>query len=327
MWTRRQLKDNAKKILSKNYWKAFLVTLLLLTITGGGSGSFSGASSGISSFGTVMGRTSRDKKIEETSTEKSGTEDNDGDMNFKVGIGGGKKVNVKVKGGKVYVEDKEVKPGEDGTIEVDGKKINVREHVKETGEVFFKSFLGALKMILVVFGILLLFIAIIGAILTILVLNPLMVGGYNYFNRLHEGTSKFTNLFGGFKKGHYKASVRNMFLKDLYEFLWSLLFIIPGIIKSYSYWMVPYITADNPELSASRAFEISRKTMSGDKWRTFVLQLSFIGWDILASIPFGLGHYFLAPYKQTTYAELYATLKQKAIANGIATEEELTVAA
>ena len=118
-----------------------------------------------------------------------------------------------------------------------------------------------------------------------------------------------------------------MFLKGLYETLWSMLFIIPGIIKSYSYWMVPYITAANPNLSASRAFEISKKTMNGNKWRTFVLQLSFIGWDLLAALTFGIGYYFLAPYKETTYAELYAALKEKAITSGIATEEELAIAA
>ena len=327
MWSRKELKGNAKKILSLNYWKAFLVTLILITFCGAGAESGAGFSSGMSSMATVMGRNSRNQKTEVTSTEKSGTENNDGDMNFKVGIDGGKKVTVKIKGDKIYVEDKEVKPGTDGTIEIDGKKINVRDSVREHGEVFFKSFTGAIVMFLAIFGIIIVLIMIIGALLSIFVLNPLRVGGYNYFNRLHEGTSRFANIFGGFKHGHYKASVRNMFLKDLYEFLWSLLFIIPGIIKSYSYWMVPYLTADNPNLSASRAFEISKKTMKGDKWRTFVLQLSFIGWVLLCILSFGIGAYFLAPYQEATFAELYAALKQKAIANGIATEEELAVSA
>ena len=327
MWSRKELKGNAKKILSKNYWKAFLVTLILITFCGAGAGSGASFSSGTSSMATVMGRNSRNQKTEVTSTEKSGTENNDGDMNFKVGIDGGKKVTVKIKGDKIYVEDKEVKPGTDGTIEIDGKKINVRDSVREHGEVFFKSFTGAIVMFLAIFGIIIVLIMIIGTLLSIFVFNPLRVGGYNYFNRLHEGTSKFTNIFGGFKHGHYGASVRNMFLKDLYEFLWSMLFIIPGIIKSYSYWMVPYLTADNPNLSASRAFEISKKTMKGDKWHTFVLQLSFIGWVLLCILSFGVGAYFLAPYQEATYAELYATLKQKAITNGIATEEELAVAA
>ncbi|MCR5340503.1 MAG: DUF975 family protein, partial [Saccharofermentans sp.] len=185
----------------------------------------------------------------------------------------------------------------------------------------------ALGIFAVVFAVLMFFLCVIGTLLEIFVMNPIKVGGYNFFNRQREGTSRFTNIFGGFTHGHYKASIRNMFLKDLYEFLWSMLFIIPGIIKSYSYWMVPYITAANPNLSASRVFEISKKTMSGEKWRTFVLQLSFIGWELLAILTFGVGAYFLAPYQETTYAELYAVLRQKAIANGIATEEELAIAA
>ena len=185
----------------------------------------------------------------------------------------------------------------------------------------------AIGVFAVVFAVIMFFVCVIGTLLDIFVINPVRVGGYNFFNRQREGTSKFTNIFGGFAHGHYKASIRNMFLKDLYEFLWSMLFIIPGIIKSYSYWMVPYITAANPNLSASRVFEISKKTMSGEKWRTFVLQLSFIGWELLAILTFGIGAYFLAPYQETTYAELYAVLRQKAIANGIATEEELAIAA
>ena len=337
MWTRKQLKDNAKKILSKNYWKAFLVTLVLITVTGAGASGYSSMSSGISSFSSSRARSSHrsDTKItlnadkendKDNDKDANGSED-DGSFSFKVGIDGSKKVRVTVKDNKIYVEDKEVTPGTDGTIEIDGKKINVKEYIKDDAEVFAKGFAGALVMFFVIFGFIIMIVCIIGTLIDIFVINPVRVGGYNFFNRQREGTSRFTNIFGGFAHGHYKASVRNMFLKGLYETLWSMLFIIPGIIKSYSYWMVPYITAANPNLSASRAFEISKKTMNGDKWHTFVLQLSFIGWDLLAALTFGVGYYFLAPYKETTYAELYAALKQKAIANGIATEEELAIAA
>ena len=339
MWTTKSLKEKAKKILSKNYWKAFLVTLVLITVTGAGTSGFSSAGSSIgNSFGRSVNRSSNNNNNTKISlnTDKENDKDNDKDVNgseddgsfsFKVGIDGGKKVRVTVKDNKIYVEDKEVTPGTDGTIEIDGKKINVKEYIKDDAEVFAKGFAGALVMFFVIFGFIIMIVCIIGTLIDIFVINPVRVGGYNFFNRQREGTSRFTNIFGGFAHGHYKASVRNMFLKGLYETLWSMLFIIPGIIKSYSYWMVPYITAANPNLSASRAFEISKKTMNGDKWHTFVLQLSFIGWDLLAALTFGVGYYFLAPYKETTYAELYATLKQKAIANGIATEEELAIAA
>ena len=364
MWTRRQLKENAKKILSKNYWKAFLVTLVLITITGAGTSGFSSAGSSIgNSFGRSIGKSSN-------SNTKITTTDNSSDKkgfngNFDVDIDGKGKVNVKIEDGKIIVNGEEVagKNGEvkiningktyeindkDGKVSFDGKNINIGDASGsvdiEDGKVVIKDkdskvifsgdvdqgkkeIIAALGIFAVVFSVAIFIICVFGTLIDIFVINPVRVGGYNFFNNQHDGTSKFTNIFGGFAHGHYKASVRNMFLKGLYEALWSMLFIIPGIIKSYSYWMVPYITAANPNLSASRAFEISKKTMNGDKWHTFVLQLSFIGWDLLALLTFGVGYYFLAPYKETTYAELYATLKQKAITNGIATEEELAVAA
>ncbi|MBQ2067167.1 MAG: DUF975 family protein, partial [Clostridiales bacterium] len=105
--------------------------------------------------------------------------------------------------------------------------------------------------------------------------------------------------------------------------LWSLLFLIPGIIKSYSYFMVPYIAADNPELPSSRVFEISKQTMKGEKWNLFVLQLSFILWHLGCLITCGFGYLFLTPYLEATYAELYACLKTKAMREGIIAEGEL----
>ena len=372
MWTRKQLKENAKKILSKNYWKAFLVTLVLITITGAGSGAFSGASNGVSSFSNSMYKSRHDSDTKIVLDKDSDNKDQDKDKNkdskdvdLNIIAGDNKKFSIKIDNGKVFINDKEINGeqseikfnvngktfvynSKDGSVEFDGNKFNIGDTSgsisydggklvikdEDNNTVFSgdlndgKKAVGvALGIFALIFAVLMFFICIIGTLLDIFVINPVKVGGYNFFNRQREGTSRFTNIFGGFARGHYKASIRNMFLKDLYEFLWSMLFIIPGIIKSYSYWMVPYITAANPNLSASRVFEISKKTMNGEKWRTFVLQLSFIGWELLAILTFGIGGYFLAPYQETTYAELYAVLRQKAIANGIATEEELAIAA
>lgn len=369
MWTRKQLKENAKKILSKNYWKAFLVTLVLITITGAGSGAFSGASNGVSSFSNSMYKSKHDSDTKIVLDKDSDNKDQEKESGkrgeFNVDLDEGGKFSIKIDGGKIYINDREITSedgdakvvingrtfsvnGRDGKVRFNGNEFNIGDAdgsvsfekgkliIKDgDGSIVFSSNLDegreavgvALGIFAVVFAVLMFFICVIGTLLDIFVINPVRVGGYNFFNRQREGTSKFTNIFGGFARGHYKASIRNMFLKDLYEFLWSMLFVIPGIIKSYSYWMVPYITAANPELSASRVFEISKKTMNGEKWRTFVLQLSFIGWDLLTILTFGIGGYFLAPYKETTYAELYAALRQKAIAGGIATEEELAIAA
>lgn len=87
-------------------------------------------------------------------------------------------------------------------------------------------------------------------------------------------------------------------------FLWTLLFIIPGIIAAYRYSMAEYILAENPEIKAKEAIKRSCKLMKGNKWKYFCLDLSFIGWDILAAIvPFG--EFFLNPYKQAAYAAFY----------------------
>lgn len=87
-------------------------------------------------------------------------------------------------------------------------------------------------------------------------------------------------------------------------FLWTLLFIIPGIIAAYRYSMAEYILAENPEIKAREAIKRSCKLMKGNKWKYFCLDLSFIGWDILAAIvPFG--EFFLNPYKQAAYAAFY----------------------
>jgi len=93
---------------------------------------------------------------------------------------------------------------------------------------------------------------------------------------------------------------------------WSLLFIIPGIVKSYSYRMVPYILAENDEISGKEAIELSMQMMNGHKWNTFVLDLSFLGWQILSAFTLGiLSVFYVAPYIHATDAELYKTLRDQ----------------
>jgi uncharacterized membrane protein len=131
------------------------------------------------------------------------------------------------------------------------------------------------------------------------------------------------------------AGVCMNFLRGLYTFLWTLLFIIPGVIKAYSYSMTPYILAEHPEMTASEAITESRRIMDGNKWRLFCLSLSFIGWSLLcalpvliaviivsgvalatgslavfllvipASIPVFVGSLFLNPYVEAAWAAFY----------------------
>jgi Predicted integral membrane protein len=102
-----------------------------------------------------------------------------------------------------------------------------------------------------------------------------------------------------------------MFLMGIYIWLWSLLLIIPGIIKSLSYAMTTYILKDRPELGYNDAITLSRQMMDGRKWRYFVLQLSFIGWGILNIFTLGIGTFWLIPYIQTTQAAFYEELKKE----------------
>lgn len=111
------------------------------------------------------------------------------------------------------------------------------------------------------------------------------------------------SLFGYFR--FWKTTAAARLLQGLYVFLWTLLFIIPGIVAGYSYAMTSYILAENPELTASEAIEASKQMMTGNRWRLFCLQFSFIGWDILSALTFGIGGLWLTPYKQAATAAFY----------------------
>ena len=129
--------------------------------------------------------------------------------------------------------------------------------------------------------------------------------GYAKFNLnlVDRKTAAFENLFEYFS--HWKTTTITRLLRALYVFLWSLLFIIPGIVAGFSYAMTDYILAENPELTADEAITQSKEMMNGNRFRLFCLQFSFIGWDILATLAFGIGHLWLTPYKQAAYAAFY----------------------
>ena len=129
--------------------------------------------------------------------------------------------------------------------------------------------------------------------------------GYVRFNMdlVDRTEAKIESLFAYFY--HWKTTTATRFLKGLYTFLWSLLLIIPGIIAAYSYAMTGYILAEHPELTASEAIERSKEMMSGNRFRLFCLQFSFIGWAILCTFTLGIGNLWLTPYKQAAVAAFY----------------------
>jgi len=137
------------------------------------------------------------------------------------------------------------------------------------------------------------------------VLGSVIEAGYARFNMdlVDRTEAKIETLFTYFY--NWKTTAATRFLKTLYCFLWSLLFIIPGIIASYSYAMTGYILAEHPELTASEAIARSKEMMSGNRFRLFCLHLSFIGWAILCAFTMGIGNLWLNPYRQASVAAFY----------------------
>ena len=118
----------------------------------------------------------------------------------------------------------------------------------------------------------------------------------------------FENFFSGITE-YIGTKFVSMLLVQIYTFLWALLFCIPGIVKSYSYAMTPYILLDKPELSATEAITESRMMMNGHKMELFLLDLSFIGWILLSILTCGILFFYTIPYMQAARAEFYRTLK------------------
>lgn len=128
-----------------------------------------------------------------------------------------------------------------------------------------------------------------------------------YMNVVNGGTPEAGDSFSGFDD--FWSAFKVNFLVGLYTFLWSLLFVIPGIVKSFSYSMAMYILAENKGKSARECIEESKKMTDGHKLDLFVLGLSFIGWMALCVITLGIAGIWVLPYMNTTYANAYYYLK------------------
>ena len=147
----------------------------------------------------------------------------------------------------------------------------------------------------------------IGGIATILLIGPLTLGwAYVTLAVLRDKRLDVNTLFDGFKQ--YGSALALTLVNSIFIFLWSLLLIVPGIIKSYSYALSYYILADNPQITQSEARKRSIEMMKGNKWRLFCLQFSFIGWWILCLLTFGILSLWVQPYQQTAVAAFYQSL-------------------
>lgn len=147
----------------------------------------------------------------------------------------------------------------------------------------------------------------VGSLVATILLLPMIWGVAITFLEVSRGDKvNLGNLTAGYQD--FLRIFLTMLLKNVYIILWSLLFCIPGIIKSYSYAMTEFILRDNPEMKNNEAIERSMDLMQGHKEDLFLLDLSFIGWAILSCLTLGIGFLFLGPYMYTAHAHFYEDL-------------------
>ena len=159
-------------------------------------------------------------------------------------------------------------------------------------------------------------IGIIGSVASLFVTSIIYMGVTVWFQRaIHREKLDVGEMFCAFKE-KYTDNVLRVFLKGIFIFLWTLLFVVPGIIKAYSYSMAEYIKMENPNIGASRAIDISKAMTEGHKMDLFVLELSFFGWHLLSALTFGiLEVVYVGPYYYAAKAFAYEDIKADAIAS------------
>ena len=185
---------------------------------------------------------------------------------------------------------------------------NAREQLG--GNIFAKPWLMLLLVSLV-------YSAIVGAvsgitfgIAAIVVTGPLLFGLCRVCVNLIKGKQDIDigEIFVGFKE-NFTQSFLLYLLTSIFTFLWSLLFIIPGIVKMYAYAMAPYILQDDPTKDWKQCLDESQEMMKGNKWQLFCLDFSFIGWMLLGALCCGVGVLFVYPYQLAARANFYMALK------------------
>lgn len=284
MWKRSDLKRNAKTALKANYLKCMLAGIILLFAAG--SQSFGGSS-------TSTVQDASDAYYQSLELMNSGTISGFSDTGSFNSAG-----ELTPEGyASIYQQAQNI--AQDPTLRI------LRRFVLGPMQVIWDSIsdlLGGSGSILMFF-------------LGVLVLSPLEVGGYKFFveNERHkEAQTTLSHFTCAFKDRNYMNVVSNLLCRDIFITLWSLLLVVPGIIKSYEYRMVPYILADHPDMKRKEVFQKSKEMMYGQKWNAFILDWSFFFWDYLSILTFGLaGIFFVYPYKHATNAELYLHLKNE----------------
>lgn len=292
MWTIGQLKARGKACFQRNYWKAVLVALVI-SLIGGMQGS--GAIRSVLAICTDVfaGFGGGNSHAQEFDPSARGFSDDpfSDDYEFEFDFG-------------------------DDFGNDFGNPYGYGFSNPSSGNPFsnFSSGLStAVLGMIVVFAMLIFLVAlvliIIGILVDIFLKNPLFVGTQRFFIHNLTENGMVGDMGFGFDRS-YKNQVRIMFFRDLYTIGWTCLFLIPGIYKSYEYRMIPYLLAEYPQMDKEQAFYTSKFLMQGNKWRAFLLDLSFIGWWFLSGITLGLvGVFYVNPYYVSTCAALYEVLK------------------
>lgn len=294
MWKRKELKSKAKQVVKKNYWTAIVVCFLLALFTG--------------EFGTsILGVWQTDDsvdpdylKIKENNDQNENIIKNDDDT-----------IEIITKEGIRKTFD----PNQVKLMEAIRANLN---SLTKTQKYMFKIWdaIISFNMNKIGIGITLSIAAVISFCFTMFIADPLVVGGKRYFikSRNNENT-KVGVITEVFKDNSWLHIAIVMLLRNIYNALWYIT-IVGGIIKTYEYRMIPYILAENPKIKTKEAFKLSKQMMKGNKWKTFVLDISFFGWNILSVLTYGLlSILYINPYNAATMAELYEELKKQAVEN------------
>lgn len=292
MWTRKQLKTDAKAAFKQNYWRCVLVAFILALVLGGTAGIWAGGSGSGAGFGLGAGA----------------------GAGAGAGSGAGSEDGMDTAFDKFFNDldaiekDESMTPDEAAKAMMEAFKELMNTLDQEMGVPVATLLLFLLVGVIV--GTLISMI--LSTLISVFLRNPLQVSCYRFFYKNGNGGAKLGEMKYPFGKGRYMKTVGAMFLKDLFIFLWSLLFLIPGIIRAYDYRLVGYILADDPKMSAKDALKKSKEMMRGNRWKTFVLDLSFIPWLILVGMPFFgsfIALFYVSPYIGQTNAQLYRALK------------------
>ena len=291
MWKRKNLKDKAKKTVKNNYWTAVVLCFVITILTGEYGNSITGIwQSGDSVLPDYV--ITQNQYLIENEISK----DNIAEIQEK----------------QEKIEEITENLTENQLKMVNTITSNLNSLTKSQKYIY--KIWDAIELFIMnqnLLGIAYVLIAIIAILYIILLAEPLLVAERRYFIIASEKeNTKMGVMKEIFKRKNWSNVAIIMFFKSFYNFLWYLT-IIGGIIKTYEYRMIPYLLAENPDMNKKEAFARSKQMMKGNKWKTFILDLSFILWEILSTVTFGLlDILYVNPYKIATSVELYKTLKE-----------------